>query len=112
MTPEDAVKNQIMLKAGELGLICLRLNSGRAWNGKVISTPKGVVVTEARPIALCPEGTSDLLVILKDGRCCFVECKAGKGKPTDAQLRFIQRVRDSGGVAGVCWSVQDFLKLL
>jgi hypothetical protein len=112
MTPEDIVKNSIMLEAGKRGFICLRLNSGQAWNGQVRQTSEGVIVINARPIALCPKGTSDLLILLKDGSYCFVECKAGKGKPTKEQLDFIDAIHRQGGKAGVCYSVQDFLKLI
>lgn len=112
MTPEDVVKNSIMIKAGELGYVTLRLNSGRAWNGNVVTTPNGVVVCKARSINLCPKGTSDLEIIMDSGKVAFVECKAGKGKPTEDQTRFIDKMKSLGHIAGVCWSVDDFLKLI
>ena len=112
MTPETRLKNAIMLEAGKRGFVCLRLNSGRAWNGKASTHNGKVTVSDARPIALCPEGTSDMLFIMPNGRYCFVESKIKPRKPTQAQLSFISRIHELGGLAGVCYSVDEFVKLV
>ena len=56
-------------------------------------------------------GGSDLIGIFK-GRFCAFEVKTAKGKPTDAQLNFINAVIANGGIAGVVRSPQDALDLL
>jgi type IV secretory pathway TrbF-like protein len=40
-----------------------------------------------------------------------IEVKTPKGKPTEEQINFIQRVRDLGGFAGVAQSVEDALEI-
>jgi len=40
-----------------------------------------------------------------------IEVKTPKGKPTDEQINFIDRVRDLGGFAGVARSVEDALEI-
>lgn len=113
MTPEDILKNSIMLEAGKMGFICLRLNSGKAWNGKMLSTTAGrSIICEPRPIQLCPKGTPDMLFIMPDGKYCFVESKVRPRKPTPEQINFIERIRLLGGIAGVCYSVEEFRELI
>lgn len=36
-----------------------------------------------------------------------IEVKTETGKPTDAQLNFIDQVQKAGGIAGICRSVED-----
>jgi len=40
-----------------------------------------------------------------------IEVKTPKGKPTEEQINFIQRVKDLGGFAGVARSVEDALTI-
>jgi hypothetical protein len=40
-----------------------------------------------------------------------IEVKTPKGKPTDEQINFIQRVKDLGGFAGVARSVDEALEI-
>ena len=113
MTPEDILKNNIMLEAGRLGFVCLRLNSGKAWNGKMVTTSTGHhAIIDPRPIQLCPEGTSDMLFLMPDGKYCFVESKIRPRKPTPQQVNFIERIKSLGGKAGVCYSVEEFTDLI
>lgn len=49
-------------------------------------------------------GGSDLIGIAPDGKFIAIEAKTAIGQPTDAQLRFIQVVKDRGGRAGVARS--------
>jgi len=117
MTPEDVLKNSIMLEAGKRGFICLRLNSGKAWNGRMVRIVFGewkghTAIIDPRPIQLCPEGTSDMLFVMPDGRYCFVESKVHPRKATSQQINFINIVRSLGGIAGVCYSVQEFIDLI
>ena len=44
-------------------------------------------------------GASDILGVLLGGRFLAVECKVGKGKLSEAQRRFLERVDQMGGLA-------------
>ena len=57
-------------------------------------------------------GCSDLLGQLRDGKLLAVECKARGGKVTPDQHTFLSKVTLWGGVAGVCYSVDDVRSLL
>ena len=48
----------------------------------------------------------------KDGRAVFLECKVEPNKPTEQQLRFIEKARQSGCLAGICYSVRDALEII
>jgi hypothetical protein len=57
-------------------------------------------------------GVSDLLNCL-DGVFIAVEAKAGTGhKVTMKQQAFLDRVEAAGGIAAVCWSVEQFMAVL
>ena len=90
----------------------LRLNSGSAWGGKLIDTPEyGQVIINPRKIALCPEGTPDLLWI-GPGEIAWVEVKDVKGKAREAQERFINKMHQLGHKAGIARSPADALKIV
>lgn len=60
-------------------------------------------------------GTSDLIGWARiDGRAVFlaVEVKAERSRLRPGQAEFIDLVRRSGGIAGVCRSVDDFVGLI
>lgn len=52
-------------------------------------------------------GASDVIGQMKDGRFIAIECKALRGRVTEAQQLFLDRVRKYGGVAGVVRSVEE-----
>lgn len=56
-------------------------------------------------------GVPDLIYCYK-GRFVGVEVKQGNGKPSKIQLEQIRRIKASGGIAGVVWSVDEALELL
>jgi hypothetical protein len=57
-------------------------------------------------------GMSDIMGTLKDGRTLAIEVKSRTGRMRPGQEEFLQQIRDAGGVAGVCRSVEDAQKLL
>jgi hypothetical protein len=57
-------------------------------------------------------GMSDIMGALKDGRTLAIEVKSRTGRMRPGQEEFLQQIRDAGGVAGVCRSVEDAQKLL
>lgn len=58
-----------------------------------------------------PKGFADVMLIRADGIACFVECKAGKGKLSAEQERFIQRMQELNARAGVARSVQEAVQI-
>ena len=85
-----------------------RINSGRAW-----LKGKGGV---QRPVKFHDiEGCSDLIGQLREsGRWLAVECKrpSTRKDATEAQLAFLKRVREFGGVAFVAASADEALREL
>ena len=78
----------------------VNVGSGVTYDGRHFST--GV-----------PKGFSDLFgVRISDGRAVFIEVKAPGGKPSKPQIDFIKQMKISGAVAGICYSVEDALKLI
>jgi hypothetical protein len=57
-------------------------------------------------------GMSDIMGILKDGRTLAIEVKSRTGRMRPGQEEFLQTIRQAGGVAGVCRSVDDAVALL
>jgi len=58
------------------------------------------------------KGMSDIMGILKDGRTLAIEVKSRTGRMRPGQEEFLQTIRQAGGVAGVCRSVEDAQRLL
>ena len=57
-------------------------------------------------------GMSDIMGTLNDGRTLAIEVKSRTGRMRPGQEEFLASIRAAGGVAGVCRSVEDALKLL
>ena len=57
-------------------------------------------------------GMSDLMGTLRDGRALAIEVKSRTGKMRPGQEEFLASIRAAGGVAGVCRSVEDAVRLL
>jgi hypothetical protein len=57
-------------------------------------------------------GMSDIMGVLKDGRTLAIEVKSRTGRMRPGQEEFLQTIRQAGGVAGVCRSVDDAVRLL
>jgi len=57
-------------------------------------------------------GMSDIMGVLKDGRTLAIEVKSRTGNMRPGQEEFLQTIRQAGGVAGVCRSVEDAVALL
>ena len=57
-------------------------------------------------------GMSDIMGAMMDGRTLAIEVKSRTGRMRPGQEEFLQQIRAAGGVAGVCRSVEDAMKLL
>lgn len=90
-------------------LISISKAGGLAWrnNTGVLQDKTG------RPVkfGLCV-GSSDIIGVCPDGKFLAVECKRGKGKATDNQLKFIQAVQAKGGRAGVARCAEDAVAIM
>lgn len=103
MKREQNIQKLIMLALSDAGCIIWRNNVGSytTADGAYIKYGVGGV------------GGSDLIGIYKPtGQFLAVEVKSPKGKPSPAQLNFIEQVRAAGGIAGVARSPEDALSLL
>jgi hypothetical protein len=58
------------------------------------------------------KGMSDIMGVLKDGRTLAIEVKSATGRMRPGQEEFLSTIRQAGGVAGVCRSVEDAVALL
>ena len=58
-----------------------------------------------------PKGFADVMLILPTGQACFVECKTDKGKLSEEQERFINKMRILNARAGVARSVNEALQI-
>lgn len=57
------------------------------------------------------KGVSDFIACV-NGQFVGIELKADDGKPSPHQLLFIKQVRLAGGIAGVCYCMQDVKNLV
>lgn len=57
------------------------------------------------------KGTSDILGITKQGRFFALEVKRKDGKPSEAQLVFIDKIKRMNGIAEVVFSVDEVIAL-
>ena len=71
----------------------------------VLNTPAGLMTVEGRTFSMGEPGRADLHVCYR-GRFIAIETKAPGKQPTDAQLRYRDRVIKAGGV----WIVADCIE--
>ena len=62
-----------------------------------------------REAAATRRGVSDITCCI-GGRFVAIELKDDKGTPSPQQLRYLEKVRESGGIGGVCRTIGDVLK--
>lgn len=116
MTEHD-IQNLIRLKFSELypNALLFRANVGQSWTGSRTrkNSDGSLTIFDPRPFTTgLPNGFSDLFGVLPGGRALFVEVKGPKGKPSEAQVRFLETVRRVGCLAGVAKSMEDVIKII
>jgi len=84
---------------------CWRQNSGTFQERNRDGSTRYIRANTAR-------GMSDIMGVLKDGRTLAIEVKSRTGRMRPGQEEFLQTIRQAGGVAGVCRSVEDAQRLL
>lgn len=120
---ETNLMHSIML--ADHGCRLFRNNVGQGWTGsKIIRNTNGTItILDPRPLnaGLC-KGSSDLvgfrtteitadMVGKKIAIFTAIEVKTKTGKPSTDQLRFVNRVKELGGIAGIARSVDDVLAI-
>ena len=125
---EKEIINQILLLFSQSGDRIFRQNTGTGWAGQFIKhpmttnirvTPNDVLIKNARPLraGLCL-GSSDLIgwrkkLITADdiGKTYAIftalEVKYGKTKTTEEQTRFLDTVRNAGGIGKIIRSIDE-----
>ena len=85
--------------------LCWRQNSGTFAERNRDGTTRYIRANTQR-------GMSDIMGALMDGRTLAIEVKSRTGRMRPGQEEFLQTIRQAGGVAGVCRSVEDAQRLL
>jgi hypothetical protein len=92
---------------------CLKHHENRAI---IFSIPNGGTRNIREAVALKKTGllagASDLIVITPKGKLMFVELKINKGKQSDAQIDFQQRVENLGFEYHIVKSLEEFKKII
>ena len=104
---EHNIQSLIMLKLSELGYIPLRANAGQFWQGKVAQLNGQMILTNIKSIKGMPEGTSDIICIMPNGKTAWIECKTATGKQREAQINFQRMVESLGHKYYIMRSVDD-----
>lgn len=95
--------------------LLFRTNVGQAWTGSRTkrNSDGSLTIYDPRPFLIgLPNGFSDLFGVLPGGRALFLEIKAPKGKPSEAQTNFLTQVSKTGALAGVARSYEDVIKII
>lgn len=62
-----------------------------------------------RAVRMGMKGASDIIACSPGGRFVAIECKSRKGKLTETQREFLDKVRKTGGIALVVRSVDELI---
>ena len=96
MTTEHRIQNDIRVNTGDIAVLFrANVGSGVTYDGRHFDTG-------------LPKGFSDLFGFRQsDGRAVFIEVKAPSGRVRAEQVKFIEKMREYGALAGVARSVED-----
>lgn len=110
---ESVIQNVIRCSLSSTDRVVFRANAGEFWQGKQVFSKEfnQPVLINLRKVDGLPKGFSDLIVVDKQG-ICFIETKTATGKPTEDQIKFLNRMRLLGHRAGIARSVEDALKIV
>lgn len=103
MTPEGSVVRAILDYLDIRQILYIRNNSGVARPERKDGT-KGFVKFGA-------VGSADIIGCLPGGRFFAIECKAGRGKLTPAQVEFQRKTIREGGLHIVAYRVEDVIEV-
>ena len=110
---EAAIQQQIRLALSAAGAVALRNNVGQYTDqktGRPIRYGLGVGSSDLigwTPIVITPQMVGQTVAVFT-----AVEAKAPNGRPTDAQLNFINQVLRAGGFAGIARSAAEAVEII
>lgn len=101
MTEEHKIQDEIRLALSDTCMIFrANVGTGCTKDGRYFSTG-------------LPKGFSDLFGHRKsDGRAFYIEVKTTKGRLSKEQANFLDKMRKSNAIAGVCRSVEEAINLI
>jgi predicted porin len=88
----------------------LKIHRAVAWAQRM--NTGAVSMGDSRYMRFGFKGCSDIIGQLYDGRFLAIECKSDKGRLTEEQRNFIERVNRHGGLAGMVRSIDEVDALL
>lgn len=100
MTPESALKNEIMIECGRRNWICMHLNVGK------IKLPNGTYFHTGVPV-----GFPDLTILTERGLSFYVETKTHPRKPSTEQKQWLHVLETRHFTAEVIYTFEEFLSL-
>lgn len=97
---EHSFQNKVRKELSKLGYITFRTNVGKVktYDGRFFDTG-------------LPSGFSDIIA-LKDGKIYFIELKGNKGRISEVQKNFIEKMRENGFNAGIAFNMEDVHNIL
>lgn len=113
MTSEAAIQQQVRLALARAGVVAFRNNVGQYTDpktGRPIRYGLGVGSSDLvgwTPIVVTPEMVGKTVAVFT-----AVEVKTPTGRPTDAQINFIEQVLKAGGFAGIARSPRDAVEIV
>lgn len=101
MAIEHDIQNQIRAAlADDCILFRINVGKGMTYDGRHFDTG-------------APKGYSDLSGHrIGDGRAVYIEVKAPGGRVRPEQKNFIEQMRSTGAIAGICHSAEEALDLI
>lgn len=112
MNKETPIMHRIMYALSLEGCTVFRNETGSGWAGKVIHKEAGsVTIANPRLIEFgLRKGSADIIGWMSDGRFLAVEVKTTKGRRSEDQIKFIDRVNAAGGVGFFATSAEEAVK--
>lgn len=110
---EQDIQNSIMLALAPYGDV-FRTNAGDYWQGEQVYSQefRQRALINLRMVRGLPNGFTDLMIVLQNGRVGFVEVKTQKGRVSPDQINFIKHMQSIGCPAGVARSPEDAIKII
>ena len=109
---ESNMQKLIMLSISEYGSTVWRNNTGVLKNEAGIPIRFGLCVGSSDLVGITPVTITQDMVGKTVGVFTAVEVKTPKGRTSPEQDRFLEAVRNAGGIAGVARSPTEALSLL
>lgn len=114
---EKQIQDEIIAKLARLGYTVLRLNSGVFKNvdryGTIKSYFRAYILYFAKIFVRGGKSSSGApdVMIFKDGKTIFIECKTQSGKQTDSQKQFQKEIEAQGFKYILARSINDIIDL-